>query len=426
MSNKQDDDQYTDDFSDDSYETQEENLDGNENPGEWDDDGYVGDDEAAQNDGAADNNATQKKKKSSLSTIIIIAVAIIGCLGFLLFKFGSGTTPPSTSAEQADTGETLAPTDGTASGDVASGDPTTPTATNPATPATENNSTDVVDATPDAQGFMMAPEKVENVVIKEPEPPPIETPPKELDAAPSANGQGAENPATPDLTTATTSPAEFPTVANILKPQPDTKETPADMTAIAAEAADKLPETLPVVETPPEIAPPNNMTGGEMTTAPQSLDVKGSKEYQDLSKNLDLANQKIAELEQKIAAQDKPESVETTNNSAEIASLQEKIAELQEKLQVQSSRTSEQAPRVTRSIVKKQAANKTVATHYQTPSRWILRSASTGKAILYNQSTNESKSVRIGDTVSTIGSITSIEKLSGKWVVKGTAGQISR
>ena len=423
MSNTQDDNQYTDDFSDDSYETQDESLDNGENSDEWDDGDYAGDDGASQDDGGEGNAETPKKKKSSLSTIIIIAVAVIGCLGFVVLKFG-GTTAPATEVEQVDNG---------ANGTNESGD-TSSAATTPATGVVPTPSTDVVDATPDTQGFMMAPEKVENIVIKEPEPPPIETPPKEpegqpadisqLPAGDNPDAKSADNPATPDLAAGTTSPAEFPTVATILKPQPDTKETPPDMGASTPESLSETPSetTLEAVAAP---APVDNNTG-ETVAAASVNDVKTSKEYQEVSKNLDLANQKIAELEQKIADQAKMATPETTDNSIEVAALQEKIATLQKKLQAQSSRSAQQYTSAVQGVVKKQPKSKAHATHYQTPSRWTLRSASPGKAILYNQTTNESKSVRVGDNVPSIGSITSIEKVAGQWVIKGTSGQVSR
>lgn len=59
-------------------------------------------------------------------------------------------------------------------------------------------------------------------------------------------------------------------------------------------------------------------------------------------------------------------------------------------------------------------------------SDWILRSAQNGQAVIYNKRSRETKSVETGYTVSGIGRISSISKVNGKWVVKGSDGSVKQ
>ncbi len=427
MTNKPDDDQYKDEFIDDTYETEETSPDNGENSGEWDDTDYSDDPDAGLDNDAQDASA-HKKKKSNLSTIIIIAVAVIGSLGFLVFKFGgeSAPVPSEQPAEQAEVAE--APSQEDSAGNV---DNTAAPITTPTTP--EN----VVDTTPDTQGFMMAPEKVENIVIKKPEPPPVEKPitdtppaepppigfPEDTTGAPGSNapeGKGNEVAATPQLATGDAPPAEFPTVANILKPQPDIKETPSD-TSSAPENTSDIMAPQPEMPTPAPMAvtPVDNNTVQQAVESP--TDVKKSPAFLELADNLNLANQKIAELEAKITAQEKMPAAEIADNSGEIAALHDKIASLESKLQAKTMADKHKVSAV------RATAKKVPNVARPAPQvRWSLRGASPGKAILYNEIANETKTVRVGDRIAAIGTITSIEKMSGNWVVQGTSGEISR
>tara|TARA_B100001989_G_C24522013_1_gene456401 strand:- start:345 stop:1625 length:1281 start_codon:yes stop_codon:yes gene_type:complete len=59
-------------------------------------------------------------------------------------------------------------------------------------------------------------------------------------------------------------------------------------------------------------------------------------------------------------------------------------------------------------------------------SDWVLRSAQTGRAVIYNKRSGETKSVEVGYFVSGLGKIESISKVSGKWIVKGTMGSVTQ
>lgn len=55
---------------------------------------------------------------------------------------------------------------------------------------------------------------------------------------------------------------------------------------------------------------------------------------------------------------------------------------------------------------------------------WSLKSAKPGVAVLYDKRTGDVKTVGVGDRVSGLGTIKSVSKIDGKWVVQGTAGKV--
>ncbi len=55
---------------------------------------------------------------------------------------------------------------------------------------------------------------------------------------------------------------------------------------------------------------------------------------------------------------------------------------------------------------------------------WTVRAAQLGRAVVYDKSSKEMKSVEVNDTLSGIGRIKSIQMKNGRWVITGTKGQI--
>lgn len=60
------------------------------------------------------------------------------------------------------------------------------------------------------------------------------------------------------------------------------------------------------------------------------------------------------------------------------------------------------------------------------PIIWVLKGASPTRAILGEKGTNETRSVSIGDTVPSLGTITAIDQSATGWVVYGTTGKVSQ
>lgn len=60
------------------------------------------------------------------------------------------------------------------------------------------------------------------------------------------------------------------------------------------------------------------------------------------------------------------------------------------------------------------------------PVKWTLKSAQTGKAVLYNSASDQTVLVEVGNNVQGLGRVKSIEKINGKWLVSGTSGSVSQ
>ncbi|MCD8571659.1 MAG: hypothetical protein LRY76_09145 [Alphaproteobacteria bacterium] len=58
--------------------------------------------------------------------------------------------------------------------------------------------------------------------------------------------------------------------------------------------------------------------------------------------------------------------------------------------------------------------------------RWVLRSAQTGRAVVSDRSTGDLRSIQVGDSLRGVGTIQSISKVSGRWVVQGSQGRVQQ
>lgn len=61
-----------------------------------------------------------------------------------------------------------------------------------------------------------------------------------------------------------------------------------------------------------------------------------------------------------------------------------------------------------------------------TKTNWVLKGAQPGRAMLAKPGESDIQTVSVGDTLSGLGKITSIAYTDGRWVVRGTQGQISQ
>ncbi len=57
---------------------------------------------------------------------------------------------------------------------------------------------------------------------------------------------------------------------------------------------------------------------------------------------------------------------------------------------------------------------------------WSIRAVQPGRAVIHEKKTGEMKSIEVGDTVTGLGRIKSIDNKHGQWVIKGTSGTITR
>ncbi len=108
-----------------------------------------------------------------------------------------------------------------------------------------------------------------------------------------------------------------------------------------------------------------------------------------------------------------------------------KLADGQDSVPVTTSSQQDAAPQKTPQKPESESYQPPVkkersASSQDTETTWKLRSAQPGKALISQKGSNDFKTVEVGDTVKGIGRIVSIATEDGKWVVKGTSGQINQ
>ncbi len=81
------------------------------------------------------------------------------------------------------------------------------------------------------------------------------------------------------------------------------------------------------------------------------------------------------------------------------------------------------APKKTVKATPKAAPVKTVNSQ---KIQWVLRAAQPGQASIAARGSNELKTVRVGDSVDSLGRVQSITIENGRWVVRGTNGLVSQ
>ncbi len=124
------------------------------------------------------------------------------------------------------------------------------------------------------------------------------------------------------------------------------------------------------------------------------------------------------------------ESLKTRLEDAngKISSLNQTVEEL--KAQIQSLESKAAATDTAASPPPKPAAARP-KTAAKTPVRvqessWTLRSAQPGKAVLSPKGSDDMRTIEVGDNISGLGTIQTIDIINGKWVVQGSRGSVSR
>jgi len=104
----------------------------------------------------------------------------------------------------------------------------------------------------------------------------------------------------------------------------------------------------------------------------------------------------------------------------EIAALKETVASLQKEVARLKS------PPKKATVKKKTTPKKTVTRSKSQSSEWELRAAQPGKAWVSQKGRSELQPIIVGDTLSGIGRIESIEYVGNQWIVTGTQGFIKQ
>ncbi len=198
-------------------------------------------------------------------------------------------------------------------------------------------------------------------------------------------------------------------------PEISVAETPAIEPELSPEPFDPLELEDPTddgetyeaeIDLPPAIepAPAPVMQNNEQAELLEQLNVELEQKNQELAGKLENADSQIEDLNKKIS------------------DLQTQIASLANK--PTASKPEEQPKNELKTTPKPNTAP--VKTPAPDLEKWELRAALPGKATIARANSNDLRTIEVGDQVSSIGKIQSIEMKNGRWVVQGSKGQITR
>ncbi len=194
--------------------------------------------------------------------------------------------------------------------------------------------------------------------------------------------------------------------------------TPSDALAVPV-VAEETPAAPPVVEET-AVAPIAEEPAPSININKMQSDF--AAERTQMQSKLDDANAEIASLKEQISA------IEAKAEEA----AKEPPAPVAAEAPQEESRQETPVP-----ILRNEPKSASIAAPVETPQempatrivrsdKWQLRSAQPGRAMLSPIGSNETKNVAIGDTVDSLGKITSINIEGGTWIVRGTKGFVSR
>ncbi|MBL8639021.1 MAG: hypothetical protein JNK24_01570 [Alphaproteobacteria bacterium] len=388
----------------------------------------------------------ENAKKKSLALIAAIAVVILGGGAFVFFKASRTSLPPTPTTEE-NTASNLSQSPAQPSGETAPA-----TSSNPAN-MTPPQPQPVASSSEQAEGPLLPePAMEENAGKDLPIPNEVKVASPETGAQPviadAAKTDTAAKPLVPFQPT-----SDFPSVNDIKKPdepKPVLNNAPAlDKVPTQAVTAEPLKEMAPVLSenTPPTASQPTASQPITSNPVPAPVSSAATEELAQSKKTIETLKSELDA--QKKAAQASQSQVDELKG--QIASLQAGLARANEKKPAPSTAESTTAERTTSSA----SENKNpAATHVErvkkstsSPSRpktqisqsqerstarvagsnkWILKGAQSGQAILGSLGHDDLRTVTVGETVSGLGRITSIERTASGWVVQGTSGSVSQ
>lgn len=392
-----------------SYEESYDDIDSSEQVSdEWEDDNLSDTEDEKPQD-------SPKKKKSKSFLFIILGVVFIAILGFVFLAGGDESVNQQVVAEDP---VSMSP-------DVANGNniqqQEQPVIIADTQVVPESNPELVVEQTGilDDQDVV---NKVENSISENPitEPSQIQSSvqaPSEASseqdikvsndnsAVTQQNGNDIVSVVTPDIK----SVSDFPTIDSIKKADSVEGVTPANIPDIKETSSVNVAETgidKPIFEE-------------KLKTAEARI--------ADLEKML--SDKEIELNEQKSALSIKA-------NNEEVETLKSKIIELENKLSNDSQSTETKAPtqsnikksdKVAESVNESATQNKSLINTHPVKQKpiWILRSANSTKAVIYNKVSGDLKTVVVGDTVEGLGRIQSISEQNSLWVIKASKSSLS-
>lgn len=323
-------------------------------------------------------------KKTPLFNIILIAGAALVGLGILFFQFSGGSTPAPTPLEQTaqlpvDPSGMAPPTDPNdllALQQQAGTVPTTPTTPDPLNEG-------MVPAGAPTGGVLDDPSLLPQIAAA-PAPAPID------------QVQAPMNPPVPETLPA---PAPVPAPATV-------QEAVAAAVPAPAPAPAALPAPTPAPLPTPATAPTTPSIAETIAPAPAPVQTQPNMTSIPTTE-LDALKATIASLEAKVKTLEEQKSVTTSANTNTNTNIAEDVAPKPKK----------------KATPKKKTTTKPKAKPAATPS-WELRGIAGNSAIIAKRGSDEFRTISVGDQISGIGRVTSIDNQNGAWTVRGTNGSI--
>lgn len=393
---------------------------------------------------ASDALNEPKPKKKSATNLIIVLVGAIAALGVVYFQFLKPSAAPESAA--------VAPYDVNAPFADQAPQPTTDaTATPPAADAAAvAPPADQAAAPADApQGFMTDPSQLVS-----------ETPPADTAATPAtAPTEAATTPLTPmpdfptakDLQKADDVAVTPPAALDAAPPPPSvvpqdhpvmTAATPLDVPPTPAPTPDAAPSEVTPEPTPlptptPEAAAPADMpaapspTSVETTSAQPPATTLPSDAEVKLQAELTAAQARIADLEKQVAdaraAQAEAEKrAAEADKSPTLASPSDVVSVEDDTPAVTAAPAPKQIESPTEIVTRKARVSSSTVVKAEKITRWELRSAQEGSAMIGKPGESDLKTIQVGETVPGLGRITAIEKRGEGWVVQGTQARLTQ
>lgn len=398
---------------------------------EGDEDGWDDYDESSPGMHAEGGAPVRHKKKGTLTNILIIGAGLVLGLGVLYAQVSGGGKQGGSGAA----GETASVADDDG------GPPLPQVVEEPPMPAP------ITTETAEEEPLTPLPDEMPAVPVETASPSPIAVPGDDFLEMPEMEAPVETEDdlaAVDDAMQPREAPPLLPKAQDIvLPPQPE----PEEEEPVSGEETSSMPlidaAPLQPVETEARPAPVAAMeTTGDEEPAAKAEDVAR------LEEGIGEIDQKIEDLYGRLAAMEKL-LVERTGEKSEpverddeaLAALQGELAALKSKvsdlsLSARSGSGGKQAKPVgggTEEKVKKPAAVKSSGggspyNQAWKPANagWVLKSARPGQAMVSKPGDDAVYTVKVGETLAGVGNITSIGQENGRWVVRGTMGQVAQ
>jgi hypothetical protein len=262
------------------------------------------------------------------------------------------------------------------------------------------------------------PQAVSEGELQQGELPPMPTP---INSAPEDLAQiPQEDPVLTPLPDTSADVAPLPDLAL----EPDINLQPSESEpspAVESPPIEKMPEVAQVAEALEVIEAPEPMPViAEVPDAPPVQEPQNTQEMLAMEAELGSANAKIEELNATLSDLQKQiealELAKAQNNQAEQAVEKPRNAPAPES---KPAKPKSEKTKSAAATPKKQAAQESGSA-----AKWVLRSAQSGTAIIAPQGGNDFVRVAVGDNFPGLGKIVSITQENGRWVVKGSQGEV--